>query len=684
VILTRRGLRDAAETLWLVVASMLTLDLLAAQSAGLAGLDVLSWRGTSALVGAALLGLGIGVGGWARSQPVNRLYGAETLAVIGGLVLCSTNAWAAENPAIGTTIAIPLLGGSFVLLRKQVPIAAYGLGGLAALSWLVLLGAGWDRALELAPLGAWWADLRGWPLLAAAGIGAAVVHLPGVHDRVRPMVAGLALVPLVLAANAPENDGTPTRDVLVGCATLVALGLVSAFAPRMWAQGAAVLTALGIGFLGLWLLLGPWKVLSTLDTEGRTDLRTTMIAQDDNATSWSAVVAALAIVVAAACLLRHVPAALRGSAKQAVGTLAPAAVALGALIMVLELEPQLWAGVLAGALATATAGGAAWWSRQHALAASLGSCATAYLGIVTLYSALAADLLTALTTTALFLALAAACALRERVGAQPSAALTAWLTAVVGAGALYGWGQVMDADLTTRVLVLAVYAGVVGVAASPLTRQALTRVSLESAAVVLALVGAASAADEGTVAMVLTLVGTAICLTAVTTRDRELLGWAGTVVLGAATLIRVIEDVRAPELYTLPAAALLVAVGAWRFRTDPGTSSFTVLGSGLTLALLPSLLLALDEPVSLRGALVGAGGVLVLAVGVQQRVAAAFVLGALATGVLALRHLQPVAEAVPRWISLGGLGLVLLLVGVTWEARRRNMENAQRYLTALR
>jgi hypothetical protein len=60
------------------------------------------------------------------------------------------------------------------------------------------------------------------------------------------------------------------------------------------------------------------------------------------------------------------------------------------------------------------------------------------------------------------------------------------------------------------------------------------------------------------------------------------------------------------------------------------------------------------------------------------------VLGALATGVLALRHLQPVAEAVPRWISLGGLGLVLLLVGVTWEARRRNMENAQRYLTALR
>ena len=96
----------------------------------------------------------------------------------------------------------------------------------------------------------------------------------------------------------------------------------------------------------------------------------------------------------------------------------------------------------------------------------------------------------------------------------------------------------------------------------------------------------------------------------------------------------------APELYTLPAAALLVAAGAWRLRTDRETSSFTMLGSGLTLALLPSLLLALDEPVSLRGALVGAAAVLVLAAGVQQRLAAPFVLGAVSTGVLALRHLR--------------------------------------------
>lgn len=684
VILTRKGLRGAAETFWLVVAGMLTVDLLAAQSAGLAGLDALTWRGTGALVGGALLVMGVAVGGWARGQSVNRLFGPQLVAVVGALVLCVTNAWTAENSALSTTVAIVLLAVSFIALRRLVPLAAYGLGGLGAASWLVLLGAGWDRALEEATLGDWWGEARGWPLVAAAVIGAAVVHAPGVAERFRPVVAGLALLPLVLLANSPQTVGMPTQDLLLGCATLVVLALVTAYATKAWAQGAAALTGLGIVFLGLWLLNGPWNVLMYLDLDGRTQLDSLLLAQVDNAAGWAAVVAALAVVFSGACLLRHVPVAVRAAATQAVGTLAPAAVALGGLVLVLELEPPLWAAVLAGGLATGIAGGAAWWSRDHALAGAAGSLATAYLAVVTLYAALAADLLAALTATLLFLGLTAACTLRERADALFSAAATAWLAAAAGGLALVGWGHVMEADLEARSLALAVYAGLVGVSAAPLTRQSVTRVSLESAAVALALIAAVSCGDERTAAMVLTIAGTAICLVTVTNHDRAWLGWAGAVALGFATVIRVLEDVSAPELYTLPAAALLVAFGAWRFRSDPESSSFTVLGSGLTLALLPSLLLALDEPVSLRGALIGAGAVLVLAVGVHQRVAAPFVLGAAATGVLALRHLQPVAEAVPRWISLGGVGLVLLIIGVTWEARRRDLASAQRYLTALR
>ena len=45
---------------------------------------------------------------------------------------------------------------------------------------------------------------------------------------------------------------------------------------------------------------------------------------------------------------------------------------------------------------------------------------------------------------------------------------------------------------------------------------------------------------------------------------------------------------------------------------------------------------------------------------------------------------QAYAEALPRWITLGAVGLALLTVGVTWEARLRNLQTAKRYLSGLR
>jgi hypothetical protein len=113
-------------------------------------------------------------------------------------------------------------------------------------------------------------------------------------------------------------------------------------------------------------------------------------------------------------------------------------------------------------------------------------------------------------------------------------------------------------------------------------------------------------------------------------------------------------------------------------------ASARALSSGLALALLPSLLLALDEPVSLRGALVAAGGAVALTVGLVRLWGALFAAGAATIGVLAIRHLSPVVDAVPRWISLGSVGLALLLVGVTWEQRRRDVTAAGRYLASLR
>jgi hypothetical protein len=146
----------------------------------------------------------------------------------------------------------------------------------------------------------------------------------------------------------------------------------------------------------------------------------------------------------------------------------------------------------------------------------------------------------------------------------------------------------------------------------------------------------------------------------------------------------VVDDVRAPEVYTLPAAVLLLVAGWWRLSSDPGTTSARALSSGLTLALAPSLLLAVDDPVSIRGALVAVGGLAVLALGAARLWAAPFVAGAVTTGVLAVLHLGPVVDGLPRWISLGCVGVLLLVVGVTWEQRRRDVARAGRYLDSMR
>ncbi len=684
VVLTHRELRGAAETFWIIVAGMLVVDLLGVQSAGLAGLDALDGRGTGALVGTSLLAMGLGVGAWARGQRVGRLYGAEAVAVAGALVICVTNVWGAENPAIACTLAVPVLAALFGGLRRELPVAAYGMGALALASWVGLFLIGWDRALETSELGAWWADLRAWPLLAAAVFAAAVVYLPTVPDAIRPVAAGLALVNLVLLATGPQSPGAETREVVVASAVLLALALLAAFAPRAWALGATALAGIGVLGAGLVLAVGPGDAFSDLDADGASAIDLALASPGPAAAAWTSGLLAGAVAATLLLLLRRVPPQHRVVAGGVVGAVAPAVLALGGLVLVLDHQPVLWTAVLAAGVATAVAAVAAWWVRDEPLAGLAGSATTAYLAGVSLYLAAANDLLIAITTSVFALVLAAGFALRERAGGDLSAAVAGALAVLLGAWALVSWGVQLDADESARAIALAVYAALVGVLAAPATRRATARVTLEATALLTAGLATAYTTDERTSAMVLTIVGSAICLVSIANRDRALLGWFGALVLGVATVMRVALDVRAPELYTLPAAVLLIAAGLWRLRTDPATHSFTVLGSGLTLALLPSLLLALDEPVSLRGALIGAAGVVTLGVGIHLRLAAPFVLGALTTGLLAVRHLEPYADAVPRWISLGGVGVALLLVGVTWEARRRNLETAGRYLTGLR
>jgi len=186
-------------------------------------------------------------------------------------------------------------------------------------------------------------------------------------------------------------------------------------------------------------------------------------------------------------------------------------------------------------------------------------------------------------------------------------------------------------------------------------------------------------------AVELTVAGVAAGITAYLSEDRRGAGWVSGVLLTVASWIRLVDtDIQIVEWYTVPAAAALLVYGVRRLRLDARESTWRCLGPGLALALTPSLLLALGDPVSWRGLLVGLASVALVALGVRLRLAAPFALGVVATGLLALRHLSPVVASMPGWTLLFLIGGALLGAGMTWESRVNDVRAGGRYVRGLR
>ena len=164
---------------------------------------------------------------------------------------------------------------------------------------------------------------------------------------------------------------------------------------------------------------------------------------------------------------------------------------------------------------------------------------------------------------------------------------------------------------------------------------------------------------------------------------RRFLAWPGGLLLAMATWVRLAElGVTVPEAYTLPSALVLTAVGCWRLLRDDRTATMRLLVPGLGLATVPSLLVVLDDPTSLRALLLGLGCLALVLAGVSLRWSAPLVVGAVVGAVLVLRELAPYAADLPPWVVIGLSGTVLLVVGVTWESRMRDVRTATRYVAA--
>jgi hypothetical protein len=136
------------------------------------------------------------------------------------------------------------------------------------------------------------------------------------------------------------------------------------------------------------------------------------------------------------------------------------------------------------------------------------------------------------------------------------------------------------------------------------------------------------------------------------------------------------------EAYTLPLAALALAAGLW-LRRPAGLSSWLSVGPAAAVALLPSALAAMDDPGLVRPLLTVVAGAGTLAVGVALRWQALVVLGTVATVLVAFGQLAPYALGVPRWITLGVTGAVLLALGARYDRRRSDAQRVAQWLSTL-
>jgi hypothetical protein len=140
--------------------------------------------------------------------------------------------------------------------------------------------------------------------------------------------------------------------------------------------------------------------------------------------------------------------------------------------------------------------------------------------------------------------------------------------------------------------------------------------------------------------------------------------------------------IETPEAYTLPAAAglLLIAVPGLR----AGARSWAAAGAAVAVALVPSALVVVADPTALRLVLVVVAAAALTVAGTLLHRQAPFVVGAATLLVVTVGRLAPYTPLLPRWITLGAVGFLLLLVGATYERRRQQAREAVAWVSQMR
>ncbi|MET9884195.1 hypothetical protein ABZZ20_13795 [Streptomyces sp. NPDC006430] len=647
---------------------------------------------------------------------------AESVAAV-GLLLTVLDAYALY------AVALPEVDGTAYAAGASAVLAALWAGYAPLLGKLVVpLPAAVVTAQLPLPLAALAAGADpvgfGWALLATAALDAALVLLvPGARSRgpvCGPAVAsgavwGAGALLIGLSGSVQAGSAAAALDPSLLLAACAALGVAVA-----WREPSATAVAVAGALSGVAALGGPARPALSRDWAVVVFLVLAL-----------PLLAAVRANALPAAVRRGLALAGAGvAALAALSALLPAAGSLGARFGVLR---EVWAATTppegpygpgtAVPLTLVVAAGAAWWLARvlprpepGVIAVALGWAGlfvapmpyglpvavvlgaqltvTAAAGVFALKAArgpgYAAAVCTAVgalnlsvsaldgrtATFAVFVLVGAGCAAGAAYapGAQPTRAGGAVLAVGYAAATVAALCALQGLAVSWWALpVLAVPAAVVALG----PRLGRVRIPAEVAA---AAVGAAAlllaAAELPLLALVCALVGV-ICAGGAVRADRRGLGPAAGVLFVAATWIRLwVSGVAAPEAYTLPVTVLALAVGFLRRRGDGRASSWTAYGPGLAATLLPSLIAAWGDPHWLRPLLLGLAALAVTLLGAHRRLQAPLLLGGGALAAVALHELAPyvvqVVDALPRWLPPALAGLLLLVVGATYEKRLRD------------
>jgi hypothetical protein len=608
----------------------------------------------SLVVGTALLlvvALGLAAASEARSTWATLLRGSAAAVLVSAVWAPVTDLAADDWTAVGLTAAAAVLLAALLLVpadRREAPaavlVAAAVLPGIDALRAVLLTAAGrlqWPDLAWTAP-----GDAPATRLLAVPGVDAAEWPL-GAGTRPAAVLLLVVAVALVLPPLLVRRAASRATPAAVPALVLAAGLLVPAALSTSYAVGLGADLALALaGLLGGVLLVRRGRVAAgVVALAAGTGVLGLVVSW-----AFAADTATLSVLPVAAGVLLGATAAGHGAAPLRGARVSAAAAAVALLV--------------GEAAAVARHDGAGW-------------PAVVSLSLVLVLAAAVAAAVSVVARAGLddpFWA-----------GVQRALVATATAAAVAGTGAVAWWQGAGDAGVglalaVASALLLAVSAVLPAGVPVTVLEPRLVTVGGATAGVVLA------GTDGERLWLALLAVGVGVAVLGV--REDHRWGWLAGLLLAASSWVRLaLSDVTAPEAYTVPPAVALLAVGLLRRRQDRTYASWRAYGPGLSLAFLPSLLRAVTDAGDLRPLLLGLAALAVLGLGVARRLQAPLLVGGGVLAVDALVQLAPylvaVYEVAPRWLTIGLVGLLLLVSGATYEQRVRDLRRVGREVARL-